>query len=61
MINEYNCFSMSRKQMINELEKHDAIHIWNNHYQGSFTPLAFINILRIEDFIPKLKLSTPCC
>lgn len=37
--------------MIKELEKHDAVHIWNNHYQGSFTPLAFDELLATNDII----------
>jgi len=37
--------------MIKELEKQEAIHIWNNHYQGTFAPSAFEELLRTNDII----------
>ena len=37
--------------MIKELEKQGAIYIWNNHYQGTFTPIVFDELLKTNELI----------
>ena len=37
--------------MIKELDKQEVIHIWNNHYQGTFAPSAFDELLKTNDII----------
>jgi len=37
--------------MIKELEKQEAFYIWNNHYQGTFTPEVFEELLQTNELI----------
>lgn len=37
--------------MIKELQKQEAIYLWNNHYQGTFKPTDFDELLQSNDII----------
>ena len=37
--------------MIKELEKQEAVYLWNNYYQGTFMPSDFDELLKTDDII----------